>query len=120
MQLCFQNNYSSPVWVAVMWWSPDLCGGDGGNWATAGWWGLNPGDSVCTDVWTDNEYFYFYAEADDGAVWAGPYGPVYATYQAFQGCINIGSTQDYLQLGMLQVDAGWWYWAYFTYTVNLD
>lgn len=120
MQLCFQNNYSSPLSVAVMWYSPSDCGVDGGNWATEGWWNLNPGDGVHTDVWTDNRYFCFYAEAEDGAVWGGDYGPVYATYQAFQGCVDIANTQDNLILGMALIDAGWWFWSYVTYTVNLD
>jgi hypothetical protein len=120
MQLCFQNNYSSPLWVAVMWWNPDSCGGDGGNWSTEGWWNLNPGDNVNTGVGTNNRYFYFYAEAEDGAVWGGDYGPVDATYQAFQGCVGIGSSRDNLSIGMRQEDAGWWVWAYFSYTVNLD
>jgi hypothetical protein len=103
-----------------MWYDTDACGGEGGNWATEGWWNLNPGDSVHTDVWTDNRYFYFYAEAEDGAVWGGDYGPVYTTYQAFQGCVGSGNTQDYLMLGMAQVDTSWWFWSYITYTVNLD
>jgi hypothetical protein len=75
---------------------------------------------VGTNVWTANRYFYFYAEAWDGAVWSGPYGPVYASDAAFDSCIDIGSTADNLYLGMAEVDAGWWSWSYVTYTVNLD
>jgi hypothetical protein len=120
MQLCFKNNYSSPLSVAVMWYDTSDCGGEGGNWANKGWWNLNPGETVHTDVWTANRYFYFYAEAEDGSVWGGDYGPVYCTYQAFQGCLLIANTQDFLMLGMAQVDAGWWSWSYITYTVNLD
>jgi hypothetical protein len=119
MQVRFQNNYSSPLSVAVMWWDPDGCGSDG-NWGTRGWWNLDPGQSVGTNVWTANRYFYFYAEAWDGAVWSGPYGPVYASDAAFDSCIEIGSTADNLLLGMAEVDAGWWSWSYVTYTVNLD
>ena len=59
----------------VMWYDTNTCGGDGGNWATKGWWNLSPGQETHTDVWTANRYFYFYAEAEDGAVWNGPYGP---------------------------------------------
>lgn len=119
MQVCFQNNYSSPLSVAVMWWDPDGCGNDG-NWGTRGWWNLGPGGNVHTNVWTDNRYFCFYAEAWDGAVWSGPYGPVYASSDGFDSCVDIGSTADDQFLGMAEVDAGWWFWAYVTYTVNLD
>jgi Protein of unknown function (DUF1036) len=123
MQLCFQNSYSSPLSVAVMWYSPGTCGGDGGDWETRGWWNLNPGDNVHTNVWTDNRYFCFYAEAWDGAVWAGPYGAEVSIY-AFDGCIDIGhSVSDgpspYFDVGFRLVDAGWWFWTYVTYTVNL-
>ena len=120
MQLCFKNNYSSLVSILVMWYDTNTCGGDGGNWATKGWWNLSPGQETHTDVWTANRYFYFYAEAEDGAVWNGPYGPVDGTYQAFQGCVGIGSTDDNVSVGVQQVDAGWWFWSYVTYTVNLN
>ena len=123
MQLCFSNGYSSPLSVAVMWYSPDTCGGDGGNWETRGWWNLNPGDNVTTNVSTDNEYFYFYAEAWDGAcVGGGPYGAQVSIY-AFDGCIDIGTiVQDgdnpYFDVGFQQVDAGFGP-GHSSYTVNL-
>ncbi|WP_255498396.1 DUF1036 domain-containing protein [Nakamurella sp. PAMC28650] len=117
MQLCFQNNYSSPLSVAVMWWNPDGCG-DYGNWGTRGWWNLNPGETVHTDVWTANRYFYFYAEAWDGGVWSGPYG-AQVPYESFDSCAGIGSTADHV-VGMREVDAGWWFWSYATYTVGLS
>ena len=120
MQLCFHNNYSSPLSVAVMWYDPGDCGGDGGEWGTRGWWNLNPGGTVHTNVSTGNRYFYYYAEAWNGAVWGGPYGPVDCTWAGFSSCQNIGSTADYLSLGMREVDAGWWFWSYSTFTVNLN
>jgi hypothetical protein len=124
MQLCFQNNYGTPVSIAVMWYDTGACGGDGGDWATRGWWNLNPGDSVHTNVWTANRYFCFYAEAQDGAVWAGPY-VAEVMNNAFDGCINIGhSVSDgpnpYYDVGFRLEDAGWWFWSYVTYTVNLN
>jgi hypothetical protein len=54
MQLCFKNNYSSPLSVAVMWYDTSDCGGEGGNWANRGWWNLSPGETIHTDVWTAN------------------------------------------------------------------
>jgi len=100
MQICFQNNYTAPLSVAVMFYDPDDCGGDGGNWGTAGWWNLTPGQSVATNVFTSDGNFAFYAEAEDGAYWAGPYGPVDCVWQAFEGCQGIGNTNDTLSLGM--------------------
>ena len=122
MQLSFKNNYSSTLSVAVMWFdnSSRGCGGDGGNWGTKGWWNINPGDTVHTDVWTANRYFCFYAEAEDGTIWGGDYGPVSATYEAFQGCVGSGSSEDTLSLGMALVDAGSAYWLYINFTLNLD
>ena len=41
-----------------------------------------------------------------------PLRPVDGTYQAFQGCVGIGSTADNVSVGVQQVDAGWWFWSY--------
>jgi hypothetical protein len=122
MQLCFTNSYSSPVSVSVMWYSPDTCGGVG-DWDVRGWWNLNPGDTVHTNVWTYNRYFCFYAEAWDGAVWAGPYGAG-VSIDAFDKCIGLGEVvsegpQPFFDVGFRLVDASWWFWIYWTYTVNL-
>jgi uncharacterized membrane protein len=121
MQLCFTNSYSSSVSISVMWYSPGTCG-DEGNWETRGWWNLNPGDTVETNVGTDNRYFCFYAEAWDGAVWGGPYVEE-VFMSAYDGCIGIeqvGNGRDASFLvGFREVDAGWEYWTYVTYTINL-
>lgn len=106
MQICFRNSYSSPLSAAVMWYDPDNCGGDGGGWGTSGWWNLDPGQSVATNVYTSDGNFAVYAEAEDGAVWGGPYGPVDCSAQAFQGCVDIGNTNDTLSLGMRLIQAG--------------
>jgi len=118
MQLRFHNQHSSPLSVAVMWWNPDGCRDDG-NWGTRGWWNLQRGDTVGTNVWTLNRYFYFYAEGWDGTVWAGQYGPVMCSEHAFDRCLDIGSSGDDMALGMREVDAGFWSWSYVTFTVNL-
>jgi hypothetical protein len=123
MQLRFRNNHHSPVSTALMWYSPGTCGGEGGNWETRGWWNLFPGSNVTTNVGTGNRYFCFYAEAWDGAVWAGPYVTEVSIY-AFDRCYNIGTSvsdgpSPYFYVGFRLVDAGFWYWTYSTYTVNL-
>jgi len=124
MQVCFKNNYSSPVAAAVMWYSAGTCGGDGGDWETRGWWNLNPGDSVNTNVWTDNRNFCIYAEAQDGTVWAGPY-TTQVSMDSFDGCVGLAvSVSDgpnpYYDAGFLLEDAGSLFWTYITYTVNLN
>ena len=58
MQLCFRNSYTSPVWVAVGWYDPSGCAGDAGEWGKRGWWQVNPGSTVTTNVSTSNENFY--------------------------------------------------------------
>jgi hypothetical protein len=46
MMVHFRNSYSSKVWVAIMRYNKDACGGEGDNWETMGWWAINPGDEV--------------------------------------------------------------------------
>jgi hypothetical protein len=118
MQVHFRNSHPAKVWVAIMEYDPGACGGSG-DWSTHGWWGIDPGQ----EVWafsTSNQYAAFYAEADDGAHWSGIYGPVYMYWDAFDSCINIGSTNAYEIVGMALIDLGssaWVPWA--VYTVNL-
>ena len=76
IQIGLLNNYSSYMSVALMWYDPAACSGDGGNWATGGWWNLNPGQTGFTNIFMSSRYFAYYAEAVDGAVWDGLYGPV--------------------------------------------
>jgi len=119
MKVSFRNKYHSTVWVAIMRYNPDKCG-EYGNWQTKGWWRLDPGQTKQAFS-TTNRYACFYAEADDGAFWAGPYGPVYVYYEAFDSCVNIGSTAAYGTVGMRLLDLGWWAWnPLATHTVNLS
>jgi uncharacterized membrane protein len=71
MYICYNNAYKSGIWLVIGYYSPGCP--DGGNFAKKGWWRLEPGQSA-TVLSTTNEYSYFYAEADDGEVWAGPWG----------------------------------------------
>ena len=103
MKVHFRNGYRARVWVAIMRYEPDGCR-DHGNWATAGWWSLEPGQQVWAFS-TNNRYACFYADADDGAFWAGNYGPVYV-YHAFDSCVGIGSTAAYGTVGMRLIDLG--------------
>lgn len=90
MELHFINGYNQLLSVAIMFYSPDGCR-DYGLWGTRGWWNLNPGGSAYV-LNTNNRYAAYYAEATDGRIWAGDRGPVYVYPNAFDSCLNIGST----------------------------
>jgi hypothetical protein len=116
--LAFHNNYGLTVSVAVMQVDQDACGGEGGGWATHGWWNLNPGESK-TAIWTKYDAAYYYARATNGAWWGDPNGPgVYVNpYERFDSCIQIGtSTWDIVR--MIRVGVG--SVLFNTHTVNLN
>jgi uncharacterized membrane protein len=68
MQIKFQNNYKVGVNVAIAYYNTSCSP----PWQSEGWWGIEPGNSVHV-INTCNRYLFFYAEAVDGAYWAGPY-----------------------------------------------
>jgi hypothetical protein len=113
MYLNFSNQYSSGLYLAVGYYSP---GCEGSNWASNGWFRLEPGQSgICLE--TTNEYSTFYAEGDDGAVWNGPYG-VELPYYAFNDwCWDLGISEG-VDVGMRLVTASsaWFPWVG---TINL-
>ena len=107
--LAFCNSYTERLWVAYMFWSPDACGGEGGNWQTIGWFAMEPGS--CVTVYANdlddvnNRYWYYHAENDAATtVWAGP-TQVYVTDEAFNHCLNIGTTNSRI-VGFRQIDVG--------------
>jgi hypothetical protein len=112
MSLYFHNTLSETVWVAIMYWDPDGCPGaepDGaGLWGTAGWYVAGPGgtaEAYDGDVSGLNDYWAFYAKTAGAAIeWTGNYGPVYLYHQAFNSCVNIGSTAAYAVKGMVLID----------------
>jgi uncharacterized membrane protein len=119
MWVAFGNNYNQHVWVAIMKHDTDSCGGEGGDWATAGWWSLSPGERK-TAFWTTNQYAYYYAEAADGTHWSETSGPtVYVTSERFNSCHNIGST-GWRTVIMRQINVGWPPSAPGTHTINLN
>jgi uncharacterized membrane protein len=69
MSLAFVNNFTEDVWVAYMFYSPDVCGGEGNDWQAIGWFHVSVGESTVVyanslgDV--NNRYWYFYAETPD-------------------------------------------------------
>lgn len=112
MNVFVRNQYTRAVWLAVMYYDPNSCSGHG-DWGTAGWWRIDRGATVFP-FWTYNRYAAYYAEADDGAVWAGDRGPVYVTPWAFRSCVNIGvaiSGTPVDTVGMRLLDLGPWAWV---------
>jgi hypothetical protein len=105
MNVFVENRYTTPVWLAVMYYDPFSCG-DHGDWTSAGWWRTSPGESVFP-FWTYNRYAAFYAEADDGAVWAGD-RPAGVGFNAFQWCAL--RTANYV-VGMRLLDLGHFAWV---------
>ena len=98
-----------------MYYSPARCGAYG-NWGTRGWWRVDPGQTKL--VWvgnTLNRYYAYYAHAADGAIWSGDRGPVYVYHEAFDSCLNIGSTAAYARVSMRLIDVD----NYDTYTMTL-
>jgi uncharacterized membrane protein len=97
MGLVLCNNYPVSIWTAIMFYSPETCGGEGGNFEKMGWWPIAPG--ACALVYANdladvNKFWYYYAEADDGAVWAGPFR-TQVSLAAFGGgrwCWGLGTT----------------------------
>ena len=92
MELRFRNDYGTRLWVCILFHDPGRCG-QYGNWGTRGWWVIEPGNEAYV-LDTDNRNAYFYAEAADGGVWAGPYGPVLAPRRAFDSCLDISNNVD--------------------------
>jgi uncharacterized membrane protein len=90
IQVHFHNSYGPRIWVALMF-KDDGCGSEGRPWGTRGWWTIDNGADVHV-LNTDNRYIYYYAEADNGAVWTGNFGPIYVVQQAFSSCVDIGRT----------------------------
>lgn len=111
LRLC--NSYPGRIATAIMFYSPETCGGDGWDFEMMGWWNLAPGSCAlvyANDLEDLNRYWYYFAEADDGAVWAGPWG-ANVPRSAFGGDQACFGTQrdagnEMLHIGYRQLDIG--------------
>jgi len=108
----FHNSYTSVIYVAYL--RLDYgCGSECGQpWDVLGWVRLAPGDSQSRANPTSNEYYYYYAEAQDGAQWSGPY-VAEVTNDRFEKCTclgvieqNGGATNPYFDAGFRELDTG--------------
>ena len=91
LKLC--NSYPVRIWTAIMYFNPDECGGEGRDFLMVAWWPIEPGS--CANVFGDdledvNRYWYYYAIADDGAEWAGPYVNQVQSDKPVHQCWGIG------------------------------
>lgn len=107
MWLRFANSHPSRVWIAVGYYNPGCQ--DGSQWAKKGWFKLEVGASAIV-LWTTNAYMTFYAEADNGAHWSGPYH-TNLPMQAFDWCWNTASTQgENAGMRLITVTNAWAPW----------
>jgi uncharacterized membrane protein len=114
MSLRVRNKYPKPISVMIEWHHPNCP--DGGDWRKAGWWNVQPG-AVATvygnDVDDVNRFWYFFAQATDGATWSGPISERVPSH-AFELCASIASNMDRF-IGMREFDVD----SNSTYTLNL-
>jgi Protein of unknown function (DUF1036) len=85
----FTNGYSVPISVAYMRRDEGCRNTCGEPWDVLGWVNLQPGQTATRPNPTRNRWFYHYAEATDGRVWAGPY-PAEVRRSRFQKCTCLG------------------------------
>ncbi|SNS21785.1 Protein of unknown function [Geodermatophilus saharensis] len=102
----FTNSHGSRVFVAYMRLDHD-CGFCGDPWDVRGWVVLDPGETETRPNDTGNRWFYYYAEGEDGSVWAGPF-PAEVRQARFDKCACLGVLQGgvnpYHEVGMRQLD----------------
>ena len=108
-EVTFTNSYKKKVYVAYM--RRDFsCQSDCGDiWDVLGWINLDPGETESRANATNNRWYYYYAEAEDGAVWAGPY-VAEVSNQKFEKCTCLGvivsdGPQPYYDVGFRELDS---------------
>ena len=74
MGLTLCNSYPTTIWTSIMFYSPETCGGEGDDFEMMGWWQIAPGSCAlvyANDLEDVNQFWYYFARADDGTFWAG-------------------------------------------------
>jgi hypothetical protein len=109
-EIRFTNSYGQKLYVAYMrldYNCQDECGDP---WDVRGWINLDPGETEARANPTENGYFYYYAEANDGSFWSGPF-PAEVTQTVFEKCTCLGvivqngeATNPYHTVGFREVD----------------
>ena len=112
MGLTLCNNYSTEITTAIMFYSPDTCGGEGEDFQMIGWWNLAPGSCAlvyANDLDDLNRYWYYFAQAADGASWTGPFFasvPDAAFNQCYGIGVSIGDGDESTEIAFRQLDIG--------------
>lgn len=109
--ISFHNSYPTTIYISYLRYDP-ACGDDCGDpWDVLGWCVLAPDQSQSRANPTSNRYFYYYAEAADGAYWAGPY-VAEVTDARFEKCTCLGvlvqngdASNPYWDAGFRELDA---------------
>ena len=104
----FTNSYGKRLFVAYMrrdFGCQDDCGEP---WDVLGWINLDPGETESRANPTNNQWYYFYAEATDGAFWAGPF-VANVSNNKFEKCSCLGVSvshgpQPFYNVGMRELD----------------
>jgi hypothetical protein len=120
-QVAFRNAYGKRIYVAYMRCHPD-CESYfrtfGDPWQVRGWIQLDAGETEYRSNPTRNQWFYYYAEAEDGAYWAGPY-TAHVSNWAFTSCEGYWLTLHKIgfspyAVGMRELDTATWSGVQFT------
>jgi uncharacterized membrane protein len=102
----FTNSTGAKIYVAYM--RLDYgCQDCGDPWDVLGWIGLDPGETETRANPTGNRWFYFYAEDENGGVWAGDY-VAEVMGDRFEKCTCIGvlagGVDPYHDVGFRELD----------------
>jgi uncharacterized membrane protein len=112
MGLTLCNSYPSTIWTSIMFYSPETCGGEGGDFEMMGWWGIAPGSCAlvyANDLEDVNQFWYYFAKADDGAFWAGDLGANVPRepFGGDQWCWGLGKVgPELVRIGYRELDIG--------------
>lgn len=100
----FTNSFATRISVAYMRFDA-ACGTDcGESWVVLGWVNLARGETQTRPNPSNNRWFYYYAEADNGSVWAGNF-TAEVKNDRFEKCTCLGTTSPlWHRVGMRQLD----------------
>jgi uncharacterized membrane protein len=107
-EVTFTNSYGKKIYVAYMrrdFGCQDECGDI---WDVLGWINLDPGETESRANATTNRWYYYYAEAADGAIWSGPYVAEVSNAK-FEKCTCLGvavseGPPPYYDVGFRELD----------------
>jgi uncharacterized membrane protein len=96
-----------------MFYSPETCAAEGGDFEMMGWWRIAPGSCAVVygnDLADLNRFWYYYAEAADGSFWAGPFGATVPVrrFGGDQACWGVqhSATEGFVRIGYRELDIG--------------